>query len=128
MQTISWKHAFDIATNYQEQGKVTLIVFVDKECDVCGAFIKQLPQIENSDYQIFIVEDGRTMPFTLTSYPMGYVYIPNCPTEMPLQRIGGAPLEVLTIDSERQITAMKTGKDYYEVRDADRQARKQAAA
>jgi hypothetical protein len=59
---------------------------------------------------------------------MGYVYIPNCPTEMPLQRIGGAPLEVLSIDSERQITAMKTGKDYYEVRDADRQTRKQAAA
>ena len=42
MKTISWKKAFDIATNYQKQDKITLIVFVDQECDVCGAFIRNL--------------------------------------------------------------------------------------
>lgn len=123
MKTISWKQAFEIASNYQEQDKVTLIVFVDVHCEVCGEFVKDLPKIENNDYQVFIVMDGHSMPFTPTSYPVGYVYIPNCPTDMPLQRIGNAPLNVLQIDSERQILAMKQAKDYYEVRDADRQAR-----
>ena len=128
MKTIGWKQAFDIASNYNEQDKVTLIVFLDYHCEVCGEFVKYLPEIENDDYQVFIVMDGNNMPFTPTSYPTGYVYIPNCPTDMPLQRIGNAPLDVLKIDSERQVMAMKQGKDYYEVRDADRKARSQNAA
>jgi len=125
---MSWKDAMNVALNYNELNKVTLIIFIDIDCEVCSRFVKDLPEIENDKYQVIIVEDGRSMPFTLTSYPMGYVYIPNCPTEMPMQRIGNAPLNVLKIDSERQITAMEQGRDYYEVKDADRRTRSEAAA
>lgn len=128
MKNISWREAYDLALKYNELSKVTLFYFIDEDCPVCNGMLELLPEIENEDYQVLVVTDARYMPFTLTSYPMGYVYIPNCPTQMPMQRIGGAPLEVLKIDAERQVMAMKQGKDYYEVRDADRQARGQSAA
>ena len=128
MEYIGWKKAQEIALNYQEQEKVTLIMFLDIHCEVCGEFVKYLPKIENDNYQVLVVMDGSKMPFPPTSYPVGYVYIPNCPTEMPMQRVGNAPLNVLKIDSERQIIAMKEGRDYYEVKDDDRKARGQNAA
>lgn len=128
MKTISWVDAFDLALNYEAENKVTLFMFIDEDCPVCNEFVPTLEELENEDYQVILVDDGKTMPFTLTSYPMGYVYIPNCPTQMPLQRIGNAPVEMMKIDSNLQIQSMKEGRDYVEVRDAYKQARSEKAA
>lgn len=128
MKNISWVDAFDIALNYEAENKVTLFMFVDEDCPVCNEFIPTLEELENEDYQVLIVSDGRTMPFTLTSYPMGYVYIPNCPTKMPLQRIGNAPIEAMEIDQRLQVKAMKEGLDYVKVRDDYRKARSKETA
>ena len=77
MKTISWKQAFDIATSYNDFDKVTLIVFIDDCCVDCNGFVDNLPQLENDQYQVFIVKDGDAMPFKPVNYPVGYVYIPN---------------------------------------------------
>lgn len=116
MESISWKEAFNIALDYKKLNKVTLFMFTDKDCPVCNEFVPGLVELENDYYQVFLIEDGRTMPFPLTSYPVGYVYIPNVPTEMPLLRIGNAPMHLILEDANIQINAMLTGQDYDRVR------------
>lgn len=116
MKHVSWREAFDVGVNYQHENKVTLIMFVDESCDVCNEFVPKLATIENDQYQVLLVSDGHSMPFTPTSYPTGYVFIPNCPTQMPLQRLGGAPIDVLLADSRKQIEAFVTGCDYYDIK------------
>lgn len=128
MKEINWQQAFNLATAYNVLEKVTLFMFTDPQCEVCNEFVPTLKDLENEDYQVFVVTDGHDMPFTLTSYPMGYVYIPNCPTKMPMQRIGNAPLDVMLDDAKVQIEAMKTGRAYEEVRNAYRENRSTEAA
>jgi thiol-disulfide isomerase/thioredoxin len=123
MKTISWKEAHEIALNYKEQDKVTLIMFTDENCSVCNEFVPTLPKLENEHYQVLIVEDGKDMPFPINSTPLGFVYIPNCPTKMPLTRAGNAPIEIMKGDALYQIEAFLTKKDYYEVRDSRRKER-----
>jgi len=121
MQYVSWKEALEVAENYQEQGKVTLIMFTDKDCEVCSAFVPDLADIESEHYQVLVVEDGNTMPFSPTSYPVGYVFIPNCPTQMPMQRVGNAPAHIIAEDADRQVRAFQQGRDYYEIVQSDKQ-------
>ena len=117
MVTVPWTQAMNIALNYWHLDHVTLIMFSDPDCEVCSEFIPTLEQLENEDYKVVVVENGRYMPFPLTFYPMGYVYIPNCPTQMPMQRQGNAPIELMKEDAALQIRAMKECRDYLELRD-----------
>jgi hypothetical protein len=120
MKYVSWKEALEVAENYQEQGKVTLVMFTDKDCEVCSSFVPDLEVIESDLYQVLVVEDGKTMSFSPTSYPVGYVFIPNCPTQMPMQRVGNAPINMITEDAERQVRSFQQGRDYYEIVESDR--------
>lgn len=92
-------------------------MFTDPDCEVCNEFIPKLVNLENPWYKVVIVNDGRDMPFPPTFYPVGYVYIPNSPSKMPMIRQGNAPIDIMLKDSALQIDAMKQGRDYLELKE-----------
>lgn len=118
MYYTDWKTAFNIALSYEEFNHVTLIMFTDPNCEVCNEFVPLLEELENDDYKVVIVENGNEMPFPFTFYPIGFVYIPHCPTKV-LIRQGNAPLDLIKEDAKLQVTAMKQMIDYNDLKQAD---------
>lgn len=122
MKEVSWKKAETMALEYENRSKVLSVFFVDPLCDVCNKFVfegvKSITGKHEEDYEVVYVKDFDGMPFPPTSFPVAYIFVPNCPNEMPLRRNGDAPLELVERDIQRQILSMKTGKDLDELRNA----------
>lgn len=122
MQELNWLDAEHLAAEYQNSDKVIAVFFVDPNCDICNEFVhkdvKELTEKYKDKYQAVYVKNTRGMAFPPTSWPTAYIFVPNCPNEMPLRRSGAAPTELVEQDMVRQITSMETGKDLDELRNA----------
>jgi len=122
MQEVNWKTAENLALDYKNRDKILSVFFVDPLCDVCNEFVfngvVHVAENYKDDYEIVYVKDTAGMPFPPTSWPTAYIFVPNCPNEMPLRRNGDAPLELVERDIKRQIKSMKTGIDLDELRNA----------
>lgn len=122
MKEVDWLQAEHLACNYKNSDKVFAVFFVDPLCDICNEFVhkdvKNLADKYASKYSAVYVKNTDGMNFPPTSWPTAYIFVPNCPNEMPLRRSGAAPLELVEQDMVRQITSMETGKDLDELRNA----------
>ena len=109
MENISWKSAFEIASNYNNTNSVSLIVFIDDFCPDCNGFVKDLPQLENEHYKVYIVSDGNDMPFKPVNYPVGYLYVPG---QKPITRFyENVPIFAVIEESKKHIQLMIDNND-----------------
>lgn len=118
MKEVHWGEAFNAASKYTESDKVLLVVFSDPDCDVCNhiiPYIEAYSEEHPEDYEVMIVKDYKGFPFPPLTTPIAYAFIPNCPDEMPLSRMGAAPPDAIKNDIEKQIRCMKEGLSYKKV-------------
>lgn len=117
---ITWQEAEEKAKHYNSFSKISIFFFVDPICEICNQFIPDIISPLTKKYEdffdLYIIDDTYGMLFPPTEYPTGYIYIPNCPNNMPLRRVGDAPKDFVEKDMIRQIKSMNTGKDLEELR------------
>jgi len=122
MREVHWGEAFNAATQYQTRDKVLLVMFADSECEICNMMLPVVADQEAlypDDYEVLVVKDQTGFPFPPSATPIGFAFIPNCPDQMPLKRVGAAPPEAIIQDVGRQVKAFKTGKSYKELVDEE---------
>jgi len=116
MIKLNWKEAEEIAKNYQQQNKVTAIVFTNPFCDACNEIKRNLEPLEDENYQVIEVDDIEGMTFPPMDIPVAYIFVPNVPNYMPIHRVGSAPKEIVERDVARQKKGFLNGKDLDDLR------------
>lgn len=122
MREVHWGEALNAGIQYKERDKVLLIMFADQECEICNMMLPIIEEQEErwkDNYEVLVVKDFTGFPFPPSSTPIGYAFIPNCPDEMPMKRIGGAPPEAIIQDIARQVRAKNESRSYQELVDEE---------
>jgi thiol-disulfide isomerase/thioredoxin len=115
MKKMSWVDAEKYVSHYNELNKIIFVLFTDPNCDACKQIKDSIDGLEDEDFEIIEVDDGKTMTFPMVSLPASYIFIPGIPTQMPLIKVGVAPSDILKNDIDMQKEAFRTQTDYYEV-------------
>jgi len=113
MKYISYEEAIAIGKSAKTKKYVTVVNFLDKNCEACKYTKEQFERLGTIDsVQVFAIDDQSDFPFPQKVTPSSFVFIPG--TARTIFKRGAGPDEDVINFLKTAVDCMKKGIDYDE--------------